>query len=205
VAVSGGDDVDEALVLHVLRVRGFVTPDGFRESIGTHPAAILAALVADGKVRHIEKRDMYGLLPPGKEYQESLLDQYAGADVQAGLHAHYEAFLELNEAFKALCTDWQMRGDQQNDHSDAAYDAEIVARLLALNAESRPTLDGFAGALARMSRYAGRLDEALAKLEGGATNMFTGVMCGSYHDIWMELHEDLIVLQRIDRVAEGSF
>ena len=24
-------------------------------------------------------------------------------------------------------------------------------------------------------------------------------------DIWMELHEDLIVMLRIDRVAEGSF
>jgi hypothetical protein len=31
------------------------------------------------------------------------------------------------------------------------------------------------------------------------------VMCESFHDIWMELHEDLIVLQRIDRVEEGSF
>jgi phosphoenolpyruvate-protein kinase (PTS system EI component) len=201
----GDDEVDEALVLHTLRVRGFVTPDGFRESVGSYPSDILAALVADGKVRHIEKRDMYGLLPPGKEYQASLLDRYAGPDVQAALHAHYESFLELNETFKQLCTDWQMRGDQQNDHSDAAYDADVIGRLVALNIKSRPTLDGFAGALARMARYARRLDEALAKLEGGAPNMFTGVMCGSYHDIWMELHEDLIVLQRIDRVTEGSF
>ena len=30
-------------------------------------------------------------------------------------------------------------------------------------------------------------------------------MCSSFHDVWMELHEDLIVLQRIDRVEEGSF
>jgi len=36
-------------------------------------------------------------------------------------------------------------------------------------------------------------------------NRFTGVMCESFHDIWMELHEDLILLQRIDRVSEGSF
>src|SRR4051794_1645766 len=38
-------DVDEALVLHILRVRGFVTPDGFRESLGTHPGELLAELV----------------------------------------------------------------------------------------------------------------------------------------------------------------
>jgi len=35
--------------------------------------------------------------------------------------------------------------------------------------------------------------------------MFTGVMCGSFHDIWMELHEDLMLLQGIDRAEEGSF
>jgi hypothetical protein len=35
--------------------------------------------------------------------------------------------------------------------------------------------------------------------------MFTGVMCGSFHDIWMELHEDLIQLLGVDRHAEGSY
>jgi phosphoenolpyruvate-protein kinase (PTS system EI component) len=199
------DEIDEALVLHTLRVRGFVTPDGFRESIGDHPGELLAELVADGKVRHIEKRDMYGLLPPGKEHQESLLDAYAGADVQAALQTHYERFLELNDVFKQLCTDWQMRDGEQNDHGDTDYDAAVIGRLVALNDDARPTLDGFTAGLARMGRYAGRLDEALGKLQAGETNLFTGVMCSSYHDVWMELHEDLIVLQRIDRVAEGSF
>ena len=202
---GGAIEVDESLVLHTLRVRGFVTPDGFRESIGEHPADMLAQLVGDGHVRHIEKRDMYGLLPPGKERQESLLDAYAGDDVRTGLHDHYERFLELNEEFKQLCTDWQMRAEEQNDHTDAAYDGQVIERLVALNDTSRATLHGFAGAVARMSRYVDRLDEALGRLQGGQTNMFTGVMCSSYHDVWMELHEDLIVLQRIDRVAEGSF
>jgi phosphoenolpyruvate-protein kinase (PTS system EI component) len=202
---GGAIEVDEALVLHTLRVRGFVTPDGFRESIGEHPADLLAQLVGAGQVRHIEKRDMYGLLPPGKERQESLLDSYAGDDVRTGLHPHYERFLELNEEFKQLCTDWQMRGEEQNDHGDAEYDGQVIERLVALNGSSKAALEGFAGAVARMARYADRLDEAIGRLQGGQMNMFTGVMCSSYHDVWMELHEDLIVLQRIDRVAEGSF
>jgi phosphoenolpyruvate-protein kinase (PTS system EI component) len=198
-------DVDEALVLHTLRVRGFVTPDGFRESLGTYPADILAELVTAGQVRHIEKRDMYGLLPPGKERQEALIDSYAGPDVQAGLERHYARFLELNEVFKQLCTDWQVRGDTQNDHTDASYDADCVNRLTQLCADSHPTIDGFASALPRMARYAPRLDESAAKVAAGETKLFTGVMCGSFHDVWMELHEDLIVLQRINRVEEGSF
>jgi hypothetical protein len=198
-------DIDEALVLHTLRVRGFVTPDGFRETLGSHPAEILAELVAAGEVRHIEKRDMYGLLPPGKERQETLIDSYAGPDVQAGLKAHYDRFLELNEVFKQLCTEWQVRGDAQNDHTDADYDAERIARLTQLCADARPTIEGFASALPRMSRYLPRLDESAAQVAAGNTKLFTGVMCGSFHDVWMELHEDLIVLQRVNRVEEGSF
>jgi hypothetical protein len=165
----------------------------------------LADLVAAGLVRHIEKRDMYGLLPPGKERQESLIDDYAGDDVRVGLHAHYADFLALNDEFKQLCTDWQMRGDQPNDHTDADYDQRCVDVLLALRDRSTPTIAGFAAALARMSRYIDRLSHAADRVAAGEHNMFTGVMCGSFHDIWMELHEDLIVLQRIDRVAEGSF
>ena len=50
-----------------------------------------------------------------------------------------------------------------------------------------------------------RLARAVEAVANGETKRFTGVMCDSYHDVWMELHEDLIVLQRIDRVEEGSF
>ena len=46
---------------------------------------------------------------------------------------------------------------------------------------------------------------ASTRVAGGDTKQFTGVMCESFHDVWMELHEDLIVLQRIDRTHEGSF
>jgi phosphoenolpyruvate-protein kinase (PTS system EI component) len=198
-------DVDEALVLHTLRVRGFVTPDGFRESLGSHPAEILDELVAAGEVRHIEKRDMYGLQPSGKERQEALIDSYAGPDVQAGLRAHYDRFLELNDVFKQLCTEWQVRNGAQNDHTDTAYDAERIARLAQLRDDSSPTIEGFASALPRMARYSQRLDESAAKLAAGDSKKFTGVMCGSFHDVWMEMHEDLIVLLRINRVEEGSF
>jgi len=62
-----------------------------------------------------------------------------------------------------------------------------------------------ASVLPRMGRYNERLGGAASAVAGGDTNRFTGVMCESFHDVWMELHEDLIVLQRIDRVEEGSF
>ena len=197
--------IDEALVLHTLRVRGFVTPNGFTESLGEHPSEMLADLVEQGLVRHIEKRDMYGLLPAGRERQESLLAAYSPDSVQQGLHGDYEKFLQLNDDFKQLCTDWQMNDGNPNDHSDAAYDAACTAKLAALAADSQPLIASMALTVARMGRYNERLAVAAECVANGETNKFTGVMCESFHDIWMELHEDLIVLQRIDRVEEGSF
>ncbi len=197
--------VDEALVLHVLRIRGFVTSAGFVESIGSDPSELLGALVESGLVRHIEKRGMYGLLTPGKERHEEHLATYATPSVTASLHHFYEPFLALNDRLKQLCTDWQMRADAPNDHSDDAYDAVQIDGLSALSIDTQPVIAGFASALPRMARYGARLSESIERLQSGQTNMFTGVMCGSFHDVWMELHEDLIVLQYIDRVAEGSF
>ena len=148
---------------------------------------------------------MYGLFPPGKERHEALIDGYADDALAAGLAPHYEPFLALNDRFKELCTRWQVKNGEPNDHADAAYDASCVTELAALAAEAEPIISGFADALPRMSRYQTRLDTAAACVARGENNRFTGVMCESFHDIWMELHEDLIVLQRIDRAAEGSF
>jgi len=198
-------EIDEAIVLHTLRVRGFVTADGFAETLGEHPAAILGDLVAAGLVRHVETRDMYGLLPIGKDRHAELLDSIAPPDTAAALHRPYERFLLLNDRFKALCTTWQVRDGVPNDHADAEYDARCTGELAELSSDAQPVIAEMEGVMPRLGRYAGRLSVAAACVANGDAKRFTGVMCESFHDVWMELHEDLIVVQRIDRVAEGSF
>jgi hypothetical protein len=198
-------DIDEALVLHVLRVRGFVTPQGFAASLGTHPEELLNQLVAAGYVNHIEKRDMYNLSPAGRARHEALLVTYAVESVRFGLAPQYARFLDLNDQFKQLCTEWQIRGDAPNEHDDPEYDSDCVARLVALNVGSRDVIDAMAACVPRIERYNGRLDRAAECVQAGDTRRFTGVMCESFHDVWMELHEDLIVLQHIERAAEGNF
>lgn len=200
---TGAESIDERIVLHVLRIRGFVTPDGFTASLGVHPADLLERLVADGLVRHVPARDMFGLLPAGKDRAAELLA--VDDAIRSGLHPHYEQFLGLNSAFKQLCTDWQVRDGEPNDHADASYDGACVDRLRSLLAESLPVLAGFADHLPRFERYRTRLTVAATRVADGETKQFTGVMCESFHDIWMELHEDLIVILGVDRVAEGSF
>ena len=101
---------------------------------------------------------------------------------------------------------WQLRDGQPNDHADDPYDRDVVARLDALHSHVTPIVEAMAGVLRRLGPYAPRLDGVRRRLVvDGEELMFTGVMCGSYHDVWMELHEDLIVNQGIDRAAEGSF
>jgi phosphoenolpyruvate-protein kinase (PTS system EI component) len=195
-------EADEALVLHVLRVRGFVNADGFVDSIGSFPDLLLDELVADGLVRYAANRDLYALLPAGRERHRTLLDALAGRE---RLAVPYRAFLELNDALKTLCTRWQLRAGETNDHSDPDYDDACIAELGRISRTAESLIDDLAGAIPRMVRYRSRLHRASERVAAGDVAMFSGVGCGSFHDIWMELHEDLIVLQDLDREAEGSF
>jgi len=194
--------IDETLVLHVLRIRGFVTPDAFVDSLGSWPREVLDELVDAGLVRYVEARNLYALLTPGRERHRTLLDTIAHRE---RLGEPYRAFLDLNTAFKALCTRWQVRDGEPNDHSDPLYDESCVAALQELARSAEPLIEDFAAAVPRLVRYRGRLRRAAQRVATGDVSMFSGVACGSFHDIWMELHEDLIVLQGIDREVEGSF
>ena len=109
-------------------------------------------------------------------------------------------FLELNDEFKQLCTDWQLRDGAPNDHTDATYDGDCATGSSRLHDASLPVIEAMAATVPRMARYSARLARAVERVADGETNRFTGVMCESYHDVWMELHEDLIVMLRIDRV-----
>jgi hypothetical protein len=201
------DDEARFLVLHALRIKGFSNAATVAELStvdAERTASILNELAESGHTKYFEARDLWQLTPEGKErHAAEIVD--AAAEHGTGLRAHYEPFLELNTQLKELCTAWQTRGGEPNDHTDEAYDAERLAELDQLNAACAPVLDGFAAVVPRFAAYRHRLTGAAARAVNGETKMFTGVMCGSFHDIWMELHEDLIQLLSIDRHAEGSY
>ena len=160
-------------------------------------------LVDRGDATFMEPRSMWLLSAEGRDaHGPALTEAVAGLDL-GGLP--YDEFLTINDAFKQLCTDWQLRDGQPNDHSDADYDAAVVARLGLLDDEAQPVVSAMGAGVPWMSGYADRLAAARQRLEAGDPKALTGVMCDSYHDIWMELHEDLILTKGIDRAAEGSF
>lgn len=194
-------------VLHALRIKGFASVDVLSEMTALPSdlvAAELSALLDAGRAQFRAGRDLWQLTAAGRAAHPELLAADSAMVDLAGLEPHYEAFLGINGSFKALCSDWQLRDGEPNDHLDAAHDADVIERLAALDTVGQPILAAMAAVLGRLAPYGPRLQRALTQLRAGETNMLTGVMCGSYHDIWMELHEDLIVTQGIDRSAEGS-
>ena len=194
---------------HALRIKGFAAVDTLVEmtELSTDDVELALTRLADnGYTQFRENRGLWQLTADGRTaHAEHLSADLDGLDVADALGTHYESFLTSNAQFKELCGDWQLRNGEPNDHSDAAYDATVIERLMSLHDDALPTVTSMGEGIARMRPYSARLVDVLTKVQAGETKMFTGVMCGSYHDVWMELHEDLILTQGIDRSAEGSF
>ena len=135
------------------------------------------------------------LTPAGKqEAVRRLADDAASTSAQGALAAFDESFLPVNAEFKTICHRWQLKSDDQpNDHSDPAYDAEVVEQLGRFHQRFLPMLASVTAALPRFDRYPTRLTAALSRIEGGDSAAFARPMYDSYHDIWMELHNDVVL------------
>jgi hypothetical protein len=206
-----GDSDPFFRTFHALRIKGFAKSDTVAEVADLPLDVVEQHLVAlqDREWAQLrEARMLWQLTPLGREEHRRALDAdlaMMGSGVTDDLSPLYEQFLAINEQFKCLCGDWQLRDGAPNDHTDAAYDAAVIERLRSLDAQARPAVQAMGVVVGRLASYAPRLEAACHRVLDGERNMFTGVMCGSYHDVWMELHEDLILTQGIDRVSEGSF
>lgn len=196
------------LTHHALRIKGFARSDMLADMVALEESMVrsaLSSLMERGMAAFREARELWQLTPDGRLAHATVLARDVAALDLHSLRGHYHDFLGINDTFKALCGDWQLRDGQPNDHSDERYDNAVVDRLQRLHDAARPVVASMAAVVPRLQPYTRRLEGAVAQVAGGARNMFTGVMCGSFHDIWMELHEDLILTQGIDRSAEGSF
>jgi hypothetical protein len=186
--------------LHALRIKGRASDEALGHMLAVSPgdAAIRrATLLSEGLAQYREGR-MPGssLTPDGRALHSALLterltDTVKRSAVEQGL----AGFLPVNGALKRVCSSWQTREDgSQNGHDDAAYDASVIEQLTAVNADATALLRSAARIEPRFGRYADRLDSALARIKAGDAAAFLRPMTESYHDIWMELHEDLILL-----------
>jgi hypothetical protein len=204
----GYQSPSDFVTLHALRIKGFASVSTICEMVVLDEAVVIGVLrelEAAGNAQFREARSLWQLTPAGRvHHAERLRDDMEAAGLSDRLAEHYHDFLDINTRFKELCGDWQLRQGAPNDHSDATYDRAVIDRLEALDDQVAPIVVAYGEAFDRLAPYRPRLEAVRARVVAGETKMFTGVMCGSYHDVWMELHEDLILSQGIDRAAEGS-
>jgi len=196
-------------VLHALRVKGFAKTDVLSELTGLPAEDVegeLAGLAHEELAVFREARSLWQLTPKGREeHATALAVDVHYPHLREALSEHYGPFIKLNEEFKELCGEWQLKDGSPNDHTDSVYDRKVIERLLGIDARVQPLCKRMAEVLDRLTPYAHRLKHTAERVDLGERNLFTGVMCGSYHDVWMELHEDLILTLGIDRAKEGSF
>jgi len=205
-AALAADDVVRALA-----VKGYATPEGLAAALLCAPddaGAILDRLVADGLAEIAA--GSFRLTADGRAVGREKLAEDRERWGVANALAALDAFLALDHRMKETVTAWQVReidGTQAvNDHSDAAYEAGVLARLDELHRETAAWLAPLVTGLPRLAGYAERLERAAAAARAGDGRYMASPRVDSYHGVWFELHEDLILLagrSRADEVAAG--
>ncbi|MFD5497265.1 hypothetical protein ACFWH4_31370 [Streptomyces sp. NPDC127091] len=192
-------------LLHALRIKGLSAPAVLAALSGIEQSAVAdatAPLVESGLVLLREGRmGGYLLTAEGRTRADAVVAERSAAEKDA-LAPHYDDFLQLNGDFKRICQSWQMRDAQTpNDHTDTDYDGQVIAALATLHGKAVAHLVRLSSDVARYERYVPRLTEALGRVQGGDNASFARPMYDSYHDIWMELHQDLILALGRERSA----
>jgi pyruvate,orthophosphate dikinase len=182
-------------LLQVLCLKGRATHETLGEAVGADTTAAIADLEAAGLVESTKLG--YRATDLGRSRADEL---YAREREQAGpvIEDVYGSFVPINDEVKQIVTDWQMRpvgGELTiNDHSDRRHDERVVARLRRTDAKVSTALAPLSVALARFDLYPRRLTRALTLIGEGDHSMLAAPLKDSYHTVWFELHEELIIL-----------
>jgi len=103
----------------------------------------------------------------------------------ADLEPLFATFLPLNEDLLRLATSWQAADERKR--------WSLATELGALDDRTGVLLRSIAAVAPRFDGYRARLRAARRKVEDGDGDWLTSPRIDSYHTVWMELHEDLLL------------
>jgi hypothetical protein len=188
------DELDDEhwLFLHQVRLRGVVDIDG--SSVVRVEEAGLVARVPKG----------FRLTPTGRDQHQAWARVEPGGELEGAVERAYQRFLGLNRELIRVCSDWQVRpGGVPNDHRDPGYDWAIVDRVDAIDDRVGPIVSALGRALVRFADYRPRLRAARRRVDAGESDWLTSPRIDSYHTVWMQLHEDLLLALGRERSSEA--
>lgn len=197
----------DLLVLHALRCIGFTglarvsaaaglpQPDVESELIDLARAGLVTYVAGDF--------GGWGLTEAGRAADaERISDELDTAGTRAAIALAFDDFLRLNPELLDLCTAWQTRSADgvvtPNDHSDPAYDSRVLDLFTDLDQRADVVCADLSAAMRRFRRYRVRLTDALTRAKSGALD-YVADNTESYHTVWFQLHEDLLVTLGIPR------
>jgi hypothetical protein len=188
-------------LLHAVRLRGLLQVEELHREHGSHTAVIVTQLVDEGLVTPV--RASIRITTKGRELHEAWARVPSGTAIEDALRRGYDRFLRLNAEFLRLCHDWQVRpGNVPNVHDDVRYDWAVVDRLGRIDERVAPILRRVARSLERFDEYPRRLRRARKRVEDGEQDWFTSPRVDSYHTVWMQVHEDLLLALGLERKDE---
>ncbi|MEX1133682.1 MAG: pyruvate, phosphate dikinase [Acidimicrobiia bacterium] len=199
--------LDKETLVRVLHIKGFATPDELAPVVLSNPATVaplLEAMSHEGLFTMLG--EMYRLSEDGKKLGDRLMEEDRSNWSTESATAALDDFLDLDGRMKEIVTSWQMRevdGEQVlNDHTDEDYDRAILDELAKLHARATDWLAPLLPGLERLETYRIRLIRAAEEVSKGNHHYIASPRIDSYHNIWFELHEDLI--QLAGRTREGE-
>lgn len=181
-------DADWELV-HELRLRGAIEAgDSNRVEI------LLASGLATRRASKLV------MTPEGRVAHREWARCEEGSETDERVHRAFDRFVILNAELLQLCSDWQVKREgTPNDHRDAAYDWSVIERLGSLDERAGAVARHAGAAVARLASYRSRLRAARTLVEEGQHEWFTSPRIDSYHTVWMQWHEDLLLTLGLER------
>lgn len=177
-----------------LRLKGFSK----REALPDGGAALTAAGLAETMRMGLK------LTAEGRRAADATWASERAAIDPSAIEDVHKSFAAQNAGFKQLVANWQLRGDEVNDHTDTAYDAAIIARLSAVDEVLETILAQATALVPRLGRYRPAFAAALDRLRDGEVRWMAAPIVESYHTLWFELHEELIRLSGRTRATEAA-
>ncbi|HEY9304298.1 MAG TPA: MarR family transcriptional regulator [Mycobacterium sp.] len=193
--------MSELAVLQAVRLKGRVSLDVLASTLDEDVASTVDELTRSGL---LVDGPVVRLSPEGRVRLGELLEAERRLVDTAALTALYSDFRAVNAEFKALVTDWQVKDGAPNAHDDAEYDAAVVGRLDGVHDRVMPIVAAAAAQVPRLGRYSAKLQAALDHVHAGETLWLSRPLMDSYHTVWFELHEELILAAGLTRESEAK-
>ena len=168
-----------------MRVRGRADAAAIARASGRAEADVTAVL-GDLVARGLATRTPTGASTLTDGGRESLAYLLAAEPIdRAALASEYERFLVVDRELKHAVTTWQL--------ADAHAADAAVAGVMAAATAAGAIVSALAALAVRYQSYGGRIAVATAAIATGDRRYVASPRVDSLHQVWFELHEDLLV------------